>query len=206
MCIQFGVDLHYKPPGSIAVVPVTSVSSPYEPSLTARFLAYQFLKLRPWYINNAEVCANESGTCYGSWIWGRKLARVMLGFKLVVIILCYPILDGVQCQCKGRCPPNLERPEATTAQVTQSFTLAVFVIEGPILTRNELMNVFGASDSSQLGLREQEPVLAKHESRTRHNFPITKGVLQATAKRQSEGDRSFMTRKVGRKLKMQSRR
>ncbi len=61
----------------------------------------------------------------------------------------------------------LEISKATTAQVTQSVTLAAFVIEGSILTWDEFMNVPGASDSSQLGLSEQGPEIAKHESRTR---------------------------------------
>lgn len=47
----------------------------------------------------------------------------------------------------------LEISTATTAQVTQSVTLAAFVIEDSILTWDEFMNVSGATDSGQLGLR-----------------------------------------------------
>lgn len=63
----------------------------------------------------------------------------------------------------------LEISKATTAQVTQSVTLAAFVIEGSILTWDEFMNVSGASDSGQLGLREKGPEIAKHESCTRQH-------------------------------------
>lgn len=63
----------------------------------------------------------------------------------------------------------LEILKATTAQVTQSVTLAAFVIEGSILTWDEFMNVPGASDSSQLGLSEQGPEIAK----TRIWYPAT---------------------------------
>lgn len=66
----------------------------------------------------------------------------------------------------------LEISKATTAQVTQSVTFAAFVIEGSISTWDEFMNVSGASDWGQLGLREQGPEIAKHESRTRQQCSI----------------------------------
>lgn len=61
----------------------------------------------------------------------------------------------------------LEISKATTAEVTQSDTFVAFVIEGSISTWDESINVSGTSDSGQLGLREQGPKMAEHESRTR---------------------------------------
>lgn len=56
---------------------------------------------------------------------------------------------------------------ATTAHVAQSVIFAAFVIEGSVLTWDVFKNVSVASDSDQVGLREQGPEIAKHKSRTR---------------------------------------
>lgn len=78
-----------------------------------------------------------------------------MGFRLAVIIL---LSDVFQI--------NLEIPMATTAHVKQSVTLAAFVIEGSVLTWDEFRNVSVASNSDQVGLREQGPEIAKRKSRT----------------------------------------